>query len=180
MTQWRFPATSSEWTEQVKSDLARLEIPQDLIYIETKTKGAFKSIVKIKTREFAFMTFMNKKESHSKMENLWYPELKMQEYLKCDKISTAEAKAVFSYRTRMANYSNNYRGLGGLSPCPLCYLHLDVQSLGFQCSNILENVKILGKYEDIFEDNISKDLAKTVLQISTYRSSYLEERRIEE
>ena len=58
-----FPATSSEWTEQVKSDLSRLEIPQDLVYIESKNKSAFKTIVKLKTREFAFMNFMNKKET---------------------------------------------------------------------------------------------------------------------
>ena len=68
----------------------------------------------------------------------------MQEYLKCDNINTAEDKALFSYRSRMANYNNNYKGL--------CHLHLDVQSLVFKCSTILENVQILGKYEDIFED----------------------------
>ena len=179
MAQWNFPATRGEWTEQVKSDLASFDIPEDLQLIEIKSKNSFKNLVKRKAKEFAFGKFMEQKELHSKMNQLSYSRLMMQEYLKCDKLDSWEAKAVFNYRTRMAKYRDNYKGQRGQAPCPLCNLHLDVQNICFQCPSVRENVKLKGKYEKIFGNKISKELAKTVLEISKYREKYLEERQIE-
>ena len=113
------------------------------------------------------------------MKQLCYSRLKIQDYLKCDKLDTWEAKAVFNYRTRMAKYRDNYKGQRGQAPCPLCNLHLDVQNLCFQCPSVRENVKLKGSYDQIFGNRISKELAKTVLQISKYRERYLAERQIE-
>ena len=42
-------------------------------------------------------------------------ELKLQDYLKLNKLTPYKAKTVFSYRMRAANYSVNYVGIGGLS-----------------------------------------------------------------
>ena len=67
MAQWNFPATRGEWTEQVKSDLASFDIPEDLQLIEIKSKNSFKNLVKRKAKEFAFGKFMEQKELHSKM-----------------------------------------------------------------------------------------------------------------
>ena len=122
---------------------------------------------------------MEQKKLHSKMDQLWYSRLLMQEYLKCDKLDSWEAKAVFNYRTRMAKYRDNYKGQRGQAPCPLCNLHLDVQNLCFQCPRVRENVKLKGKYDQLFGNRISKELGKTVLQISKYRERYLDERKIE-
>ena len=123
---------------------------------------------------------MEQKKLHSKMDQLWYSRLLMQEYLKCDKLDSWEAKAVFNYRTRMAKYRDNYKGQRGQAPCPLCNLHLDFQNLCFQCPSVRENVKLKGKYlSKTFGNRISKELAKTVLLISKYRERYLEERQIE-
>ena len=110
------------------------------------------------------------------MKNIWYSELKMQDYLKCDKITVEQAQAVYSYRTRMAMYSDNYKGTVGVTVCPLCGVHLDVQNLSFQCQKIKANVKISSKYEEIFNENISKELAKTLLDISIFRNDYLSEK----
>ena len=94
-------------------------------------------------------------------------------------MSTAEAMAVYSYRTRMAIYSDNYKGQGDVITCPLCHLHLDVQNLSFQCTEVKKNIQIGGKYEEIFDDKISSELAKTVLHISKLRKEYMEGRQIE-
>ena len=113
------------------------------------------------------------------MNNLFYTDLQIRNYLKCEQITAAEARTIYSYRTRMAVFSDNYRGQKGTSLCPLCGIHLDVQSMSFQCIQIKENVKITGKYENIFEDVIPKQLARTVIEISHYRKQFLEERSLD-
>ena len=105
-------------------------------WIKSKSKYSFQKLVKTKAKEFALYNFLEKKESHSKFKNLWYSDLEIQEYLKLETMSANEVKTVFSYRTRSALYSDNYRGSDGLSPCPLCLLHLDCQAMAFQCSVI--------------------------------------------
>ena len=92
-------------------------------------------------------------------------------------MSKAEAMAVYSYRTRMAIYSDNYKGQGDVITCPLCHLHF--QKLSFQCPEVKKNIQIGGKYEKIFDAKISSELAKTVLHISKLRKEYMEGRQIE-
>ena len=69
------------------------------------------------------------KSTHSKMDKLWYTELKMQEYLSSNKLTPEEAKTVFSFRTRMAKFQSNFRGANGHMPCPLCLFHIDSQDM---------------------------------------------------
>ena len=76
--------------------------------------------MRIKEKKYALYTFLEKQESHSKLDNLCYTELKLQAYL--ENMSATEAQTVFSYRTRMANFKENYRGPEGPKPCPLCNL----------------------------------------------------------
>ena len=75
--------------------------------------------MKTKAAEFAFFSYLERKETHSKMENLFYTELKMQNYFNSDKVTVIEAQNLFNYRTRMADYSENYRGHMGPKTC-LC------------------------------------------------------------
>ena len=93
-----------EWTEQVKVDLEELGIPGDLNWIKSKSKLTFKNLIKKQIKELAFMKLMLTKERHSKMNNLEYYTLEMQEYLKDKEISTSQAKMLFKFRTRMANF----------------------------------------------------------------------------
>ena len=72
ITQWRYPAPKNEWTEQVKEDLTDFGFPVDLEYLEGKSVNWFKHEVKKKAKEFAFFSFLEKKEIHSKLDNLFY------------------------------------------------------------------------------------------------------------
>ena len=100
----------------------------------------------------------------------------MQEYLKSNKFSTSEAKAVFSWRTRMVDFNENYKTSYGHIPCPLCHLHLDSQVMAFQCPEIKANINIIGKYEDIFNEDISQMLVQSVVKIMQYRETNVQER----
>ena len=164
VTQWRH-STVGDWCIQTRLDLADFKIQEDLDWLKSKSKYAFKKLVKTKAKEYALNNFLEKKESHSKLKDLWYCDLELQDYLKLNTMSAEEAKTVFSYRTRSAQFSDNYRGSGGLSPCPLCLLHLDCQAMAFQCSVIRGETKIEEYYEKIFETSVSNTLAKTLVKI---------------
>ena len=60
--------------------------------MKKRSHDSFKRYVKIKTKEYSLDYLLKLKEKHSKMENLDYIELKLQNYLKDNEISVLEAK----------------------------------------------------------------------------------------
>ena len=113
-SQWKYPASRNEWTEQVKKDMEEFKIEGDIEWIKSKTKSSFKTFVKQKAKEVAAETLKQIKETHSKMDNLKYSDLDMQMYLMDDAITTSQARALFRFRTRMARFWENFKG--GRSP----------------------------------------------------------------
>ena len=63
------------------SFLWNFEFEDNLHQIKIKSKSAFFNLVKRKAKEYALGDFLNKKENHSKMGELFYCEVKMQNYL---------------------------------------------------------------------------------------------------
>ena len=110
-------------------------------------------MIKIKAKEYALYHLLEKKENHSKLSNLVYSDLKLQDYMK--KLTASQAQAVFAYRSRMAEYSENYRGGQGHLPCPFRLMHLACQSISFNYPSVEENVELQGNYENIYSDNIN-------------------------
>ena len=70
----------------------------------------FKKMVKIKIKEFALNSLNELKYEHSKMDNVIYTELKIQKYLMSEQLSVEQKRTIFHFRTRMANFSENFRG----------------------------------------------------------------------
>ena len=104
------------------------------------------------------------------MEKLSYVKLEMQEYLKQNSISSIGGRTVFLYRTNMASYRQNFQSNNGLVNCPLCGLHIDNQFMAFyNCQVIKDNVKIEGRYEDIFKNTVPRNLVKTLVNIDQFR-----------
>ena len=176
--QWKYP-TSQDWTEQVKIDLEDFNIPIDLEFIKSKSEYSFKNLVKIKAREYAFDKFMMKKLEHSKLDDLIYTKLEIQKYLKSNQFTVAQARSIFSFRTRMSNFKENFQGNNGHNPCPLCCLHLDSQSMIFQCPQIKQEFNITCRFEDIFSDTIPLNLVQCLEQVLKYRENYIQERSIQ-
>ena len=107
--------------------------------------------------------------SKSKMKDLTYEKLQIQEYL--TKLDVYLAKTVFRFRVRMARFSGNYRGHGPPDVCPLCVFHSDEQQLAFQCPEVAMMMDPSVKYEDLFNQNISIILAKTCEKIMKKRNN---------
>ena len=116
---------------------------------------------------------VEKKETHSKLRNLNYHELKIQNYLLCQEISVHQAKILLKFRTRMANYGNNFLGNNEIKHCKLCESHPDSQDKIYDCKFNQQNIKMSGKYEDIFDKNISPKLVKMLEEISKKREEKL-------
>ena len=82
-----------------------------------------------------------------------------------------EKKTIFKYRVRMERFGENFSG--GINPvmCPLCRLHLDNQEMGFQCPEIVKELKISGSLEDIYKEDIPIETIRTIAKISDIRKS---------
>ena len=178
-TQWKYPTNKKDWTELVKEDLIDFDIPIDLEYIKSKGPFAFKNLLKTKSKEYAWKKFMRKKIGHSKMDDLWFPQLKIQDYLNCNKFTTEEARTLFSFRTRMAKFEENYKNGRNHTICPLCHIHLDSQAMAFQCPTLKAEINVNGNYEEVFKSDIPKELAKTLTEIMKFRTQFLQERMVQ-
>ena len=107
------------------------------------------------------------------MENLVYTELKIQDYLVSEKLTVEQKRTIFLFRTRMADFSENYRGQGPQKPCQICTFHVDSQAHSVNCSLTMENIRTKGNYNEIFSSNISIETAAMLEQIIAYRNNKL-------
>ena len=172
ITQWNNPV-KQDWVLQVKQDLKAFNIEPNLSNLRERSINSFKKLVKVKAFEYEFSRLMKAKNGHSKMDNLSYSKLEMQKYLRLENLYASGARTLFRYRTRMANFGENFREGSAAVNCPLCGLHLDNQEMAFyNCPVIKANVKIRGQYEDIFKKNVSTELVNTLDNISKFREEF--------
>ena len=172
MAQWESPV-KNDWTQQIRSDLSDLGIKEDFTFIQSKSVFSFKNLVKVKIKEYALDMLNEKKFKHSKMDDLIFTELKIQEYLVSESITLEEKRSIFQYRTRMAKFSENYRGKDPPRPCQICLLHVDSQSHAVRCFETMRFVTTVGNYQEIFGNKISDDTANMLKQIDDVRNNKL-------
>ena len=101
------------------------------------------------------------------MKELHYEKLEVQEYFKTLEVS--QAKTLFRFRTRMAQFDGNFKGYGSVDLCPLCGYHSDLQQLCFVCPVVKEKVGISEEYGNVFGSKISINLATTIDRIMKIR-----------
>ena len=66
-------------------------------------------MVKENMKNYEFKKLMDEKSSKSKMKNLYYTELKMQDYLKLTTMTKSQTIVVFKFRLRMSPFGENFR-----------------------------------------------------------------------
>ena len=165
--------SKDDWTEQVEKDLNDLGICMDFEYLRSTSKPRFKSIVKNKCKEMALDQLNGEKFRHSKMNNIVFTELKMQAYLVSEEFTLEQKRNIFLCRTRMADYSENYRaGADLVTPCIVCKLHTDSLSHAVNCIETLKRVKTRGNWQEIYTENISIETAIMLSEISEIRKMF--------
>jgi hypothetical protein len=175
MTQWN-NEVYGDWTKEVKTNLEEFGIPCDLDHIRSMTTEKFKSLVKIKANEYALGLLHELQGTHSKMSDLYYPELKLQDYFKTPGIETKEILNLFKWRTRMTPLGENYRGDQGHILCPLCSNHLDNQPGLLQCEEIRKLTEIEVKMEDVWCERVNLKTAKKITEILEIREILMKEK----
>ena len=160
----------NDWTTQIRLDLEDFGIPGELDFIKSKSEDSFKRLVKVKAQEYALSELNSMKKS--KMENTSHTKLELQSYLKSN-IYPDDAKLIFAFRTRMANFSENFRGMSGPKLCPLCETHLDNQQMAFKCPEILQKINQIGKYDNIFRSEIPLEAIENLKTITKLREEKL-------
>ena len=172
IAQWRYPV-KDDWTNKVKQNLEEFGLSLSLEEIKSKSVNTFKRMVKTRAKEYTLNFLLNKKENHKKMDGLSYSDIKLQTYLKDPNISVAEAKNLYRFRTRSAKFKENMKNGYQSITCPFCFVHPDTQVHSMQCDDIKTKITIKGIYEDIFKQNISKDISETLLKITELRKNII-------
>ena len=95
--QWDYPIRN-DWTNQVREDLLEFGISENLEVIKSKSIISFKKLVKMKASEFEYNKLQKIKSSHSKMDNLKYSMLEMQDYFNLENCTADMAKLMFKFR----------------------------------------------------------------------------------
>ena len=148
-----------DWIKMINEDKEHLKISLSDDQIATMSKEKFRNLVKSATNNEAFKYLMKKKESHSKLNELDYSKLEIQDYLKTDNMLTDDEKCIlFKFRVReievRVNYKNKYNDL----LCQLCRKDSESQHHLLMCEELIKQCEDLAnntviEYEDIF-DNI--------------------------
>ena len=105
-SQWKYPVRG-DWVLDAKKNLEELDINLSLEELRKKSAKSFKRLVKRKTKEYTLHYLLELSDGHEKMNNLFYTDLKLQEYFKDENITVAEAKNLFRFRTRAAKFKEN-------------------------------------------------------------------------
>ena len=105
------------------------------------------------------------------MKNLTYESLRIQNYFTRTDITIEEKKTIFKYRTRMADFGENYKGGRGQVSCPLCGTHPDKQELSYECRYIKEKLNLNGSFSEIYGENIEKQTVETLEKITQIREN---------
>ena len=128
--------------------------------IKRKTVVQFKKIVKEKIKQAALKYLINISISkeHSKMNNLKYDKLSMQEYFCSTNFNKIESQSLFKYRTRMSNFAANFPNGRSTIICPICEDEstTDSESHSFICEKMIILLPEISKNSSM--DIYSKDI----------------------
>ena len=175
--QWNMPV-KNDWTIQVRQDLKDLNISEDFSVLKKYKKNAFKKMVKEKLKKYTFDYLLELKRSHSKMKNILYEKFEIQPYLNNSQLSVENMRDLFAFRTRMAEFGENFRGQRQFVICPFLCNQKDSQMHSFNCIGITQKLQIDSTYTEIFKNNIPVKTAYSLTKIRKLRESYLEEKSL--
>ena len=148
-----------DWSEQVKSDISEIDLKLTMEEISMLSRESFRTKLKKAINAAAFKWLMEEKVNKSKLKDLNYEKLEMQNYLGINNLETSEKKFLFLMRTRMLDIKSNFRNGHSDFYCHLCGGNLDQKHI-LECKKLLENntdiLRGKAEYSDIFHKDITK------------------------
>ena len=152
-----------DWVTSVTQDLEELELDVTFETIQKMGKEKWRNTVKNIIKLKSFRKLEKIKETHSKVKNISYLRLEMQDYLMpndVEKMNKDEVKMIFKIRCRMLNIKMNMKNQYDTFTCLVCLNEDETQKHVYECKEILKlnNKKHseIPEYEEIFSGNVHK------------------------
>ena len=121
----------------------------------------YKNKVKSKVRNAAFSDLLIKKVSHSKMDDVSYDKLELQEYMRSPLFDKESVAMLLALRTRtVRGIKNDFRGMFPDVLCPLGCGETDTLKNVLSCSVLRNNCESVTMHEVKFDDIFSPDITK--------------------
>ena len=140
--------------------------------IAATPKETYKKNIKNMINKSAFKYFMQIKETHSKLDQLEYTELKIQPYLKSLAINNKEKELLFNIRSKSHHSKDNFRKLyrNNLN-CSLGCLQIEDQIHTFIDCTKLEKINTPVVYDHIFGTLVEQESTiKVFMRKNTLRN----------
>ena len=159
-----------DFTELIAEDKDMLGLNMSDLEIGSMNKQKFKKIVKVKTREAAFLYLKSLKQGHSKMDGIIYEKFEKASYMNSPLFNGENVALLLALRTRtVRGIKNDFRGMYPDIKCPLRCGEDDTLQHILECSVIklnhttsdISNNDI--RYEDVFASDIMKQKQVTEL-----------------
>lgn len=96
-------------TKCFKQDFNFIGVEMDEYYIKRTPKEEYKNIILKLIKNAAYAYFMKLKETHKKLDNVEYKELKMQTYLGSKLLNNKEKKLLYLLRSRCYEVKSNFK-----------------------------------------------------------------------
>ena len=168
--------TPGDFVELLHEDFKLMGEEQNDDVIQNTNTSIYKKQVKSKIREAAFKYLQSIKEKHSKVKNIEYQKLKVQNYMTSPIFSNLEVNTLHALRSRSTECKENYKQKYVYSNllCPLCGDENETQQHILKCRVLLANLKTTNiikekpVYEDIFSPDVQKQKVITVIYIELF------------
>ena len=125
---------------------------------------SYKKQIKAKVKEAAFKHLKERQQTHSKVKDIAYEKLEIQEYMKSPTFSNEEVNLLHKLRSRSTDCKENFKQkyIHSNLLCDLCKNENENQQHIMKCKVILSEFKYNTlsiekiEYTDIFSKNIRK------------------------
>ena len=161
-----------DFCELISESLKTLKVHMTEDQIAATGVKEYKSTIKGKVMEAAFLHLKEQQQTHSKVKHIKYEELRIQPYLCSPLFSRKEQSILFRLRSRtIPGIKKDFEGIykDDMS-CPVCppNMHLDTIPNLVNCPTILAELRLRGidtsrlQYQDIFSTNVGKQHEATI------------------
>ena len=152
--------SKGDWSIQVAKDLEEVDLTLSLDEIKDLSVESFRAKVRKSINVAAFKWLLNQKKDKSKVMDIEYKSLKIQEYLVSSNLVTREKKFLFQLRMRMIDVKINFRNSHAEISCPLCEDVEDTQQHVLKCPFLVTNQLVMASsgiaYDHIYQDDVQK------------------------
>ena len=153
-----------DFVKLVQEDATLIDYVIDENRIRNISKYEHHKEVKSKIRKAAFKHLQQLQQTHSKVRNIKYHSMKMQQYMSAPNMTIEDISLLFALRTRtVRGIRSDFGDMYSSDQCPLCVdsPHKDTIEALTKCPS-LSNTNLNGsEFEDIFSNSVDKQREAT-------------------